>query len=132
MGRLSKVEKKKRGWKQDLETQKTRHRFADTKYRSKVQFLFEKVEELVNNNKSVKTKKDKLLLNSIECIVSLEKDIVAIAGEQTMRKWKQEFLEFLIHEQAFWKKEKDLSKWWSRIQIIFSCEYFISVYDLSL
>lgn len=75
MGRLSNAEKasrKKRGWKHDTETKKTRHRFADTKYRSKVQFLYGKLEELVDNN-STKIKKVIILLNykvhNISCVL---------------------------------------------------------------
>ncbi|GIY27916.1 uncharacterized protein CDAR_192841, partial [Caerostris darwini] len=95
----------------DANILKCRHRHADTKYRSNVQYLYSKLKEMSRS----KSAKGNVLSDSLLFIQSLENDIVDKVGTDQMKMYQDEFSNFLLHEEAMWKI-KDTVKWWDKVE----------------
>ncbi|KAF8773993.1 hypothetical protein HNY73_016597 [Argiope bruennichi] len=110
MGRLPKNGIRK-SFHLDANILKTRHRHADTKYRSNVQYLYSKLKEMSQNRAA----KDSLLSVSLLRIQSLEDEIIEKVGSDEMKSYQDDFVNFLLHEEALWKI-KDTVKWWRKVE----------------
>ncbi|GBL92058.1 hypothetical protein AVEN_102606-1 [Araneus ventricosus] len=99
---------------------KTRHRHADTKYRSKVQYLYSKLKEMSQNGAA----KDSLLSVTLLRIQSLENEIIQKVGSDEMKNYQEDFVNFLLHEEALWKI-KDTVKWWRKVEEALNSDDFI-------
>ncbi|GFU21486.1 uncharacterized protein NPIL_392622 [Nephila pilipes] len=106
MGRLPNSKRKL----QNLNDFKARHRDADNKYRSNVQYLFSKLKEMLKN----KGAKENVLNHSLMFINSVESEIIKKVGTNQMKIYRDEFLNFLLHEEALWK-EKNVQLWWRKV-----------------
>ncbi|KAG8181258.1 hypothetical protein JTE90_013029 [Oedothorax gibbosus] len=98
--------------KMGFDDMRKRHRDADCKYRSKVQFLYFKIKSLLRK----KSPKDSLLDNALGFIQDLENDIYQTSGSDHMEIIRNEFLVLLMQEESIWKKEKDITKWWTKVE----------------
>ncbi|GFY57926.1 uncharacterized protein TNIN_476781 [Trichonephila inaurata madagascariensis] len=107
MGKLSKSKRKS----QDLDALKNKHRHADTKYRSNVQYLYSKLKEMSRNEAS----KDCVLSDSLLFIKSLESKIIEKVGSQQLKIYQDEFINFLLHEEVLWK-DKNIHRWWIKVE----------------